>query len=128
MNIFTIYFGWRGWFKIKKRNKLNIVVYLCCSKRLLCVINCFTISICYSVYQFNDGANQQKESTTYKHTHKELIRRVTFEYVKPLTLKWPQNKLTTNRKKKLKKRKINHTYDICQRHFEIKLLISKMSQ
>ena len=43
------------------------------------------------------------------HTHKELIRRITFEYVKLLQLKWPQNKVTSNiattEKKKEKKKK-----------------------
>ena len=37
-------------------NKLNIVVWSCYSKRLLCGIHFFTISICNYVPQFNDGA------------------------------------------------------------------------
>ena len=41
----------------QKYHKLNIVVGSDCSNRLLCGIHCFTISICTSVYQFNDGAD-----------------------------------------------------------------------
>ena len=32
-------------------------------EKLLCDIHCFTISICDSVSQFNDGANWQREDT-----------------------------------------------------------------
>ena len=41
----------------KKINKLSIVVWSCCSKTCLCDINCFTISICVSVSQFDDGTD-----------------------------------------------------------------------
>ena len=48
------------------------------------------------------------------HTHKELIRRITFEYVKLLPLKWPQNKVTSNiaitEKRKKKERKKNESH------------------
>ena len=41
----------------KKINKLHVVVWSCCSKKLLCGIHCFTISIRDSVSQFNDDLN-----------------------------------------------------------------------
>ena len=40
----------------KDKQRMNIVVWSYCSKRLLCGIHCFTISICDSVDKFNDGA------------------------------------------------------------------------
>ena len=49
----------------KKNNKLNIAIWSRFSKRLLGGIHCFTISICDFVYEFNDGANYQREGTTY---------------------------------------------------------------
>ena len=56
-NILVIYYVLWDWHKIKKINKLNIVVWSCCSKRLLCGTHCFTISICDFVFQFNEIAN-----------------------------------------------------------------------
>ena len=41
----------------KKINELNIAVWSCCSKRLLCGIHCFKIFIRDSVSQFNGGVN-----------------------------------------------------------------------
>ena len=41
----------------KDKRRMNIVVWSCCSKILLCGIHCLTISICDSVFQFNDGEN-----------------------------------------------------------------------
>lgn len=42
--------------KIENLNKLNMVVWPCCSKRLFCGIHCSTVSICDPISQFNDGA------------------------------------------------------------------------
>ena len=43
--------------KLKIINKINIVLWSCCSKRFLCDIHCFTFFICDFVSQFNAGVN-----------------------------------------------------------------------
>ena len=69
----------------KKINKLNIVVRSCCSKRLLCDIHCFTISIHDSV---SEGY--------VPHTYKELIGVImTFEHENRLQLKSPLNNVAS---------------------------------
>ena len=49
----------------RKNNKLNIAISSRFLKRLLGGIHCFTISIGDFVYQFNDGANYQREDTKH---------------------------------------------------------------
>ena len=80
-------------FKIKKINQLNVVVWSCCLKKLLCGIHCFTTSIRDFVSQLIDSVNKGK----VPHTYDKLIRvTMTFQYKKLLLLKSPQNNVVSN--------------------------------
>ena len=60
------------------------------------------------------------------HTYKELIRRITFKYVKLLPLNWPQNKVASQIAITEKKKNKSHIYmpEVFWRKF---LLILQMS-
>ena len=60
--------------------------------------------------------------------YKEIIRGImTFEYKNLLLLKSTQNKVASNIVA-TKQNKASQAYDICQEHFEIKLLVLQTSQ
>ena len=102
---------------LKKNNKFSIVVWSCCSKRLLCGIHCCTISIRDSVSQFSDAARKGK----VQHTYKELIRIIMiFENENLLLLKALQNNVASNIAI-TEKNKASQTYHVYKEHYEIKL-------
>ena len=78
--------------KIKKLNKLNIVVWFCCSKGLLCGIH--TSRFPYGIQRPN-LMKVQTSKKKLRHTYKKLIRITTLECEK-LLLKSPQNKVASN--------------------------------
>ena len=78
--------------KSKKRSKLNIVVQLCCLKRLFCDIHSFRNPICDSVSQCNDDAKQQVNQKTYNRVCKATV-------IKVATKKVASNIAITGKKK-----------------------------
>ena len=70
---------------MKNLNKRNIVVWLCCSNRLFCSV--LTTSRLPYVILCPDLMTVQISKEKVSYTHKELVRRSTFVYVKLLSLK-----------------------------------------
>ena len=98
------------WPKIKKLNKLIIVVWSCCWKILLCG---YTASWFPYVILCPNLMTVQFSKGKVPHTRKELLRIIIkFEYEKLLLLKSPQNKVASKIKmtEKKKRNKSDITY------------------
>ena len=99
----------------KKIHNINIVVWSCCSKRLLSGIHNFLIFICDSASQL---VMVQTSKEKVPHIHKE------YEYscMKSCCCR-SHHKIKHQILELLEKTKRRQTYHICQGHFQIKLLI-----
>ena len=118
--IFVMLRSKNSWEKIER---MNIVVWSCCPKILLCDILCFTISICdsiqrtiYLIFIF----------IIYIYLFILIRRIMTFDHEKLLLLKSMQDKVAWNIVIP-KLNKASWIYYICQKHFKIKLLTLQMS-